>query len=318
MTSFSCPPPLALEGLDLYYLDGIYYQKLGEVWDHDIKDFKVLYKLLYSCGARAGSYEAHTLAISSFQRWSSKFIPISLLPSDHHFPQEITPYLVSRKAIDELTQGSSASASPSHSKETIPFSSHLLNGTVTNSIVCTARKTPADYGLPPDMKLYQSISGYGTRAHQPYHAIHFDSKWKGLILSGQKNATTRILSEEIIGGEPHLQDLVQRLERNPDLDLLVQAICDIELPPTPPLSDTTSPTSLLSSLQVDDSRLPSEVFASLHVHKVMEYSVRDLPLEVALIENFSDLPSFLACLRGYYPSLTDESRVHVFHFHLAP
>jgi hypothetical protein len=295
----SSPP----QELDIYYLDNLYYQKLGEVWDHETKDFKVFYKPLYSCEAKPGSYEAHSLAVSTFERWIRKFIPISRLPSDHHFPDEILQYLVSKKAIEELTQGSSSS---SFSKDTIPFSPLLLNGTVTNSVIPSSIKSPACYGLPQELKLYQSISGYGTRAHQPYHAIDFDSKWKDLILSGKKKATTRILSGEIIGGEPNLQDLVERLERNPESGLLVQAICDTEIPSSPPLSLTTP-----------EGPLPSTAFAFLVIHQVLEYTVRDLPLEVALIENFSDLPSFLACLRGYYPTLTEDSHVHVFHFHLA-
>jgi hypothetical protein len=296
---------LSTQELDIYYLDNLYYQKLGEVWDHETKDFKVFYKPLYSCAAKPGSYEAHALATSTFERWTRKFIPISQLPSDHLLPEEISRYLVSKKAIEELTQGSSSS------KDTIPFSSLFLNGSITNSVISSSIKSPALYGLSQEVQLCQSISGYGTRAHQPYHAIHFDSQWKDLILSGKKQATTRILCEETAnGGEPYLQDLVERIRRCGSSNskrgdmILVQAVCDTHLP--------------AAAVAAEVSPLPFTVFATLRMERVVEYSVQDLPLEVALIENFTDLPSFLACLRGYYPTLSQESRVHVFHFQLHP
>lgn len=33
----------------VYELSGQYYQVLGHAWDHEVKDFKVLYRPLYHC-----------------------------------------------------------------------------------------------------------------------------------------------------------------------------------------------------------------------------------------------------------------------------
>ena len=60
-------PPL------VYELKGEYYQVLGHAWDHESKDFRVVYRPLYHCRAAAERFEAHVLAISTFARWESKF-----------------------------------------------------------------------------------------------------------------------------------------------------------------------------------------------------------------------------------------------------
>lgn len=73
----------------IYYLPPYYYQKLGEVWDHEIKDFKIFYKPLYSCESKVNSYEAHHLAVSTFERWYRRFIP-SLLCQGIMFYQIIS------------------------------------------------------------------------------------------------------------------------------------------------------------------------------------------------------------------------------------
>ena len=61
------PPPL------VYELKGDYYQLLGHAWDHEVKDFKVIYRPLYHCPAAADRFEAHVLAASHFSRWDEKF-----------------------------------------------------------------------------------------------------------------------------------------------------------------------------------------------------------------------------------------------------
>lgn len=59
--------------LEVYSLKGKFYQVLGHAWDHETKQFKVIYRPLYHCLRKAGSFEAHTLASSHFSRWESKF-----------------------------------------------------------------------------------------------------------------------------------------------------------------------------------------------------------------------------------------------------
>ena len=59
-------------------------QVLGHAWDHETKDFKVVYRPLYHCGHKVDSYEAHVLAVSHFSRWDTKFqrIPSSQVPRE--------------------------------------------------------------------------------------------------------------------------------------------------------------------------------------------------------------------------------------------
>jgi hypothetical protein len=63
----------AWEQLHIYELGGLFYQVLGHAWDHEVKDFKVVYRPLYHCEAKPGSFPAHTLAVSHFSRWEQKF-----------------------------------------------------------------------------------------------------------------------------------------------------------------------------------------------------------------------------------------------------
>jgi predicted metalloenzyme YecM len=76
----SAPAPAELE---LFTHDGLFYQKLGEVWCHSAKEFMVLYAPLYTCEAAAGRFEAHRLAVTAFARWQTKFTRVSAasLPS---------------------------------------------------------------------------------------------------------------------------------------------------------------------------------------------------------------------------------------------
>jgi len=59
-------------------------QVLGHAWDHETKDFKVVYRPLYHCGHKPDGYEAHIMAISHFSRWDTKFkrIPNSQVPKE--------------------------------------------------------------------------------------------------------------------------------------------------------------------------------------------------------------------------------------------
>jgi len=68
-----------LHTAEVYVLKGKdqYYQVLGHAWDHEAKDFVVIYRPLYHCGAKTGSFEAHVLASTKFARWDAKFEPVS-------------------------------------------------------------------------------------------------------------------------------------------------------------------------------------------------------------------------------------------------
>lgn len=70
--------------LHVYELKGEYYQLLGAAWDHEAKDFKVVYRPLYNCTAKKDRFEAHSLAVSHYSRWESKFTRVdpSALPAD--------------------------------------------------------------------------------------------------------------------------------------------------------------------------------------------------------------------------------------------
>ena len=62
---------------ELYTHDGLYYQKLGEVWCHTAKEFMVLYAPLWTTEAAVGRFEAHRLATSSFGRWQARFTRVA-------------------------------------------------------------------------------------------------------------------------------------------------------------------------------------------------------------------------------------------------
>ena len=49
---------------------------LGHAWDHEVQDFKVVYRPLYHCSSKEGSFEAHVLAVSHFSRWEDKFVRV--------------------------------------------------------------------------------------------------------------------------------------------------------------------------------------------------------------------------------------------------
>ena len=49
---------------------------VGHAWDHEVKDFKVVYRPLYHCTAKEDRFEAHCMAVSHFSRWEEKFRPV--------------------------------------------------------------------------------------------------------------------------------------------------------------------------------------------------------------------------------------------------
>ena len=87
----------------IYTLGGKFYQKLGEVWDHETKDFKVLYKPLYCCGSKSGSFEAHHLAVSTFNRWELKFTQVT--DENVRLPSDVMKHLVPPTFVNGLTSG---------------------------------------------------------------------------------------------------------------------------------------------------------------------------------------------------------------------
>jgi hypothetical protein len=284
----------------IFILDEKYYQKLGEVWDHETKDFKILYKPLYSCPSKNGSFEAHHLATSTFERWHRKFIPLTSL-ENHSLPDSLRDYLLDQASLGSLTRGN-----PSLPATTKPLSKFVRHGSVIGIVT-----VPSLISSPPPHESYrlcQTVSGYGSRSLVPYHVIHFDLRWKEAILSGTKKATTRVLSSKITGSEATdlhrlLRDYSES-EREQSESLIVEAVCDLPTTPSP----SSSPAPSLPS--------PVVVFAILKIDRIVEYPVRDLPLDLALAEGFLDLSSFVSCLREYYPFLQEDDAVHVFHFHL--
>ena len=62
--------------MEVFMLKGKYYQVLGHAWDHALQDFQVVYRPLYHCDAKAGRFEAHTLAVSRFSRWERRFVRV--------------------------------------------------------------------------------------------------------------------------------------------------------------------------------------------------------------------------------------------------
>ena len=73
----------AIADAECYELKGEYYQVIGHAWDHQTKDFKVIYRPLYHCPSAVDRFEAHMLAASHFERWGDKFkrVPLSSLPA---------------------------------------------------------------------------------------------------------------------------------------------------------------------------------------------------------------------------------------------
>lgn len=268
---------------DVYTLNDQYYQKLGEVWDHETKDFKVLYKPLYCCGSKAGSYEAHHLATSTFERWERRFIPLKDCVVDS-LPEEVRGHVVSRSSVQDLTGGN----------ETLPrlscsFPAAMLRGSAR---VTTMAEDPAS---PPACR---SDSGFGSRSLDPYFVLDFAPNFQPMILEGKKRATTRVLKASAMNSEPDLQKIIDALRAT---------------------SSDARPQSLQVAATVSDSGggAPPQVFAQLRVTGVQSVAFSQLTPALAALEAFPCLDSFRACLLTFYPCLADCDTVHVFHFELA-
>ena len=288
MNVFNIPITNNIDIDSLYILNDKYYQKLGEVWDHETKDFKILYKPLYNCNSKKGSFEAHHLATSTFERWNRKFIKVKEL---EELPNELKVYLVSNKCIEEISNGN----------PTLPLNSKPIS---TNIQIASAKITINIEDIPTSSSstpthIGQSDSGYGSRSLIPYFSIHFDIKWKDMILTGRKSATTRILKSKLKSNnneyEPDLLSLVDEVNNNISkggVGVVVKCLCG------------------------GGENKPCEMFGNILVSKVEVRSVENLSIELANIEQFDTISEFIDCLKSYYPDLTLKDKVHVFHFTL--
>lgn len=268
-----------LEDLDIYSLADKYYQKVGEVWDHETKDFKVLYKPLYTCGSKYGSFEAHHLAVSTFTRWKSKFkkVNIQLEASE---VLKCHPYLVSQRSVDEIDSGNSFLPRISQ-----PLPLAVANASPTVSVQVAASVTDKDG------RICISESGHGTRSLLPYFAIDFDERWQDKILDGRKRATSRVLKHGVAGSEPHLDVLVTELQG---------AVGGVVA-------------KAYSAPEKYSGGIGRE-FAKIRVTSVDAVRVGEITLELAQCEQFASVEEFKTCLKGYYPSLKEDDLLHVFHF----
>lgn len=263
---------------NLYYLNEKYYQKLGEVWDHETKDFKVLYKPLYCCNSKVGSFEAHHLATSTFERWEGKFTRVTSLDEIEHI-QELKDYIVSNGSIRELSRGN-----PKLPTVSTPIPCKLQ--VASAKAIVHVEDVPSSATTP----IGQSDSGYGSRSLIPYFAIHFDAKWKELILNGKKTATTRVLSKS--------------KDKKDDLALLINQV------------KNTHEGVMVKCLCGGGKKTPCEIFGNVCVTRVDEHKVKNLSIELAKIEQFNTVSEFIECLQGYYPDLTLDDDVYTFYFKL--
>jgi predicted metalloenzyme YecM len=136
----------------VFELKGQYYQILGHAWDHQIKDFKVVYRPLYHCAAAEGRFEAHTLACSHFERWDAKFRRLS--------PEEVAQ-LPAPAAAMLLPGPFTFDPAWSHACKSLP----LPPGTASRSGVGASRS----HELPT---LEQLLGGCGAFIDQLSAALH--------------------------------------------------------------------------------------------------------------------------------------------------
>lgn len=252
-----------------------------KVWDHETKDFKVLYKPLYCCHSKPGSFEAHHLAVSTFERWQRKFIPVSNCRL-MDLPKNVQHHLVSSNCISRMTAGNE-----SLPLESTPYAPSMMKS--SGRIIVEAQSCPDVVGNGELM--CRSVSGFGTRSLTPYYVMDFSSKFQDIIQKGLKRATTRVLKPDVEGGEPQLMNLVYALSITKD-GVLVQAVSD------------------------DHATHPPCVFASLLVSSVERSTFANLTQELAEIEQFTSLEEFRDCLREFYPWITDDDELWIFFFDL--
>lgn len=260
--------------VEVYHLSGKYYQKLGEAWDHEVKDFKVLYKPLYDCNSKQGSFEAHYLAVSPFERWSKKFEKIT---DDDitNLSLAVREYLVQSPAVGELAAGC----------RSFPLTTTLLPEGM--------ERCRASVSVESDRELSKcsTESGYGARSHYPYHTINFAAMFVDMILDGRKSATTRFVTPTAVGAEPVLNNLVQSF-----------------------ISSSTPDDIVVRATTTDASSGITTVFAELRLRGMEVKKFGDLSLELARLEQFDTVEEFKSCLLKFYPSLTSDDNVTTFYF----
>ena len=113
-----------------------------------VKDFKVVYRPLYNCGAALGRFEGHILACSHFSRWESKFKRLqgsSNSEIEAQLPQEVAELLLYGPFVHDPNWTFSAVTMPT--------------------------------GAPPGA----TRSGLGTRSHEPPLLEHLIGNYCGFI-----------------------------------------------------------------------------------------------------------------------------------------
>lgn len=98
-----------LASAHVYELNGDYYQVLGAAWDHEVKDFKVVYRPLYHCTAKEDRFEAHALAVSHYSRWESKFKRVA---DTKAIPPDVAALLLPGPFVLDPSWSFAASTSP--------------------------------------------------------------------------------------------------------------------------------------------------------------------------------------------------------------
>ena len=131
--------------LEVWELKGEYYQVLGHAWDHEVKDFKVVYRPLYHCPAAVGRFEAHALATSHFSRWESKFNRMDPATLEADLPAEAAALLLRGPFVADPQWAFASAALPT--------------------------------GAPPGA----TRSGFGTRSHEPPLLTHLIGDYPGFI-----------------------------------------------------------------------------------------------------------------------------------------
>ena len=285
----------------IYILDCKYYQKIGEAWDHETKDFKVLYKPLYSCPSKPGSYEAHHLATSTFERWNRKFRFVSDDELES-LPEGVKSYVVPAESIRDVSAGND-----SLSLLTTPLHPSVLKGSAKVTTIVEDFPAPTPPPLPSESLLTctsaeslptcRSDSGFGSRSLTSYFTMDFSMEFQQLIREGKKRATTRVLKPGVENGEPELHKMVNALMHHNDSagssekkDIIARAVSD------------------------EDEHNPTQVFAMIRVTSVETMAFSDLTPGIAQIENFSTVDDLKLCLRQFYPWIQDADEVHIFYF----
>ena len=300
----------------VYVLDSKYYQKIGEVWDHETKDFKILYKPLYCCPSKTGSYEAHHLATSTFERWNRKFSLVRSCDIES-LPAEVKSHVVATRSVQDLSAGNnslpllstelpktmqkgSTRVTTIIEEPPLPVSHRPLSASASSASVSVPHATATT--VTDNITCCRSISGFGSRSLTPYFLMDFSPEFQMMIIKGLKKATTRILKPNVENGEPHLQRIVNALkeqEQHQQQQLHVSRRGVVA-----------------SAVSDEDDSMAAEVFAVIRITSVECMLFSEITPELATIEQFASLDSFKACLRTFYPWIQDDDAVHVFHFEL--